>query len=185
MKDDEVAPLRDRQGIPGIQGGDHFGFTVPDMEEAHTFLVEVLGAIHVYSLPGKSASDGWMQDAIGVHPRSQILEIRFYRLVNGANFEVFTFDAPSQKPQPNNSDIGGHHFAFYVDDLDKAVKYLKAKGVEVFSGPTESQGPAQGQRWIYFRAPWGMQFELVSYPDGKAYEMDSEVHLWHPKFPDN
>ena len=30
--------------------------------------------------------------------------------------------------------------------------------------------PHEGQRWVYFLAPWGMQFELVSYPDGRAYE---------------
>jgi len=185
MTDNDVAPLRDRRGIPGIRGGDHFGFTVPDMDQAHTFLVDVLGASHVYSLPGKSANDNWMQDTIGVHPQSQIIEIRFYRLANGANFELFTYDAPAQNPQPSNSDIGGHHVAFYVDDIDEAIEYLKAKDVEVLSGPTESQGPAHGQRWIYFKAPWGMQFELVSYPQGKAYEVDAEVLLWHPKFPDD
>ncbi len=27
-----------------------------------------------------------------------------------------------------------------------------------------------GSRWVYFLAPWGMQFELVSYPDGKAFD---------------
>ena len=28
----------------------------------------------------------------------------------------------------------------------------------------------EGQRWVYFLAPWGMQFELVSYPGGKAFD---------------
>lgn len=171
------------RGIPGIRGGDHIGFTVPDMEQAHEFLVDVLGAIHVYSLPGKSADDDWMQEHIGVHPRSEILEIRFYRLANGANFEVFTYDAPEQKPQPQNSDIGGHHIAFYVDDMTEAIAYLRGKGVQVLSGPTKSQGPALGQEWIYFTAPWGMQFELVSFPAGKAYEEHAAVKLWHPKYP--
>jgi len=49
--------------------------------------------------------------------------------------------------------------------------------------PIPSAGPALGQRWIYFRAPWGMQFELVSYPGGKAYEQDTPVKLWHPAHP--
>lgn len=171
-------------GIPGLHGGDHFGFTVPNMEEAHKFLVEILGAVHVYSLPGKSSEDDWMYQHIGVDPRAEILEIRFYRLANGANFEVFTYDADSQKPQPSNSDIGGHHFAFYVDNMAEAIEYLRSHGVTVFSGPTKSQGPAAGQEWIYFTSPWGMQFELVSYPTGKAYEKDSPTRLWHPKFPD-
>jgi glyoxylase I family protein len=28
-----------------------------------------------------------------------------------------------------------------------------------------------------------MQFELVSYPGGKAYERDAAVKLWHPGHP--
>ncbi len=27
-------------GIPGLRGGDHIGITVPDMGQAHEFLVE-------------------------------------------------------------------------------------------------------------------------------------------------
>ena len=49
--------------------------------------------------------------------------------------------------------------------------------------PTASRGPSEGQRWVYFRAPWGMQFELVSFPDGKAYETDAPTRLWHPANP--
>jgi len=26
--------------------------------------------------------------------------------------------------------------------------------------------------------------ELVSYPDGKAYESGARVRLWHPRFPE-
>ncbi len=86
-------------------------------------------------------------------------------------------------PQPKNSDIGGHHLALYVDDLDAAVAWLRANGVEVMGEPVASAGPATGQRWVYFRSPWGMQFELVSYPGGKAYEADAEITLWHPQHP--
>jgi glyoxylase I family protein len=49
--------------------------------------------------------------------------------------------------------------------------------------PVASAGASAGQRWLYFRAPWGMQFELVSFPDGKAYEKDAGVLLWHPARP--
>ena len=39
--------------------------------------------------------------------------------------------------------------------------------------PTASRSASAGQRWVYFLSPWGMQFELVSFPDGKAYERDA------------
>jgi hypothetical protein len=40
----------------------------------------------------------------------------------------------------------------------------------VLGEPTASKGPSEGQRWVYFLSPWGMQFELVSYPNGKAFD---------------
>jgi len=168
-------------GLPGMRGGDHLGITVPDMQEAEDFLVRVLGATPIYTLPGKHAVDDWMAVQLGVHPRTTITDIRFFRLGNGCNLEVFTFDsADGQAPAPRNSDIGGHHLALYVDDIDEAVSYLREHGVEVMGRPIASKDAAVGQHWVYFRAPWGMQFELVSYPDGKAYEADADVRLWHP-----
>jgi glyoxylase I family protein len=171
-------------GLPGLRGGDHLGVTVPDLDEAERFLVGVLGAVRVYDLGVKEADDDWMTVQLGVHPRTKIREIRFYRLATGLNLEVFKYEAADgQAPHPKNSDIGGHHLALYVDDMDAAAAYLREQGVEVMGEPITSAGAAKGQRWLYFRAPWGMQFELVSYPGGKAYEADAPVRLWHPARP--
>jgi len=63
------------------------------------------------------------------------------------------------------------------------VAYLRAHGVKVMGEPTRSQGPSAGQRWVYFLTPWGMQCELVCYPEGKAYEKETERRLWHPGHP--
>src|SRR5690606_1661347 len=167
--------------IPGMSGTDHFGFTVPDLDEAERFFVDILGAVPVYTLGPKRAEDDFMATQLGVHPRTQITEIRFLRLGNGSNIELFHYDsADGQAPQPRNSDIGGYHLAFYVDDMDAAIAYLKDKGVEVMGAPVASAGPAEGQRWQYFRSPWGLQLDLVSFPAGKAYEKDAPVLLWHP-----
>ncbi|MDF2916079.1 MAG: glyoxalase [Microbacterium sp.] len=173
------------RGIPGIRGTDHIGFTVPDLDEAERFLVDILGCDRVYDLGPKRADDEWMHTHLGVHPRTVIREIRFYRLGHGANFEVFLYESvDGQAPQPRNSDIGGYHIAFYVDDLDEAVRYLHENGVEVMGAPTASAQAARGQRWIYFRSPWGLQFELVSFPEGKAYEQGAPRLLWHAAHPD-
>lgn len=172
-------------GIPGMRGTDHVGFTVPDLDQAERFFVDVLGAAHVYTLGAKrSDTDDWMRERLGVHPRTVIREIRFYRLGNGSNIELFQYDAAGgQAPQPRNSDIGGHHLAIYVDDMDAAVAHLRSHDVEIMGEPNESAGASAGQRWLYFRSPWGMQFELVSYPEGKAYGADAAVKLWHPARP--
>jgi catechol 2,3-dioxygenase-like lactoylglutathione lyase family enzyme len=146
-------------GLPGMRRVDHIGFTVPDLDEAHRFLVDVLGCEYLYSL------------GPFVHPRARVNQNRFFRCGEQTLFEVFDYSAPDQRDAiPRNSDIGGHHVALYVDDLDAAIAYLKDQGVQVLAGPTASKGPGAGNRWIYFLSPWGMQFELVSYPGGKAFD---------------
>lgn len=158
-------------GIPGLQRLDHVGFTVPDLDAAHAFLVDVLGCEYLYRLgPLRDDAGDWMAEHLNVHPRATVPELRFFRLGGQAVFEVFQYTSPDQgMAVPRNSDVGGHHVALYVDDLDEAVDYLRRRGVSVLGEPTVSRGAHEGQRWVYFMAPWGMQFELVSYPDGKAY----------------
>ncbi|EPR76364.1 hypothetical protein ADILRU_1309 [Leifsonia rubra CMS 76R] len=171
-------------GLPGMRGMDHIGLTVPDLDEAERFFVDVLGADLIYTLGTKQADDDWMQVTLGVHPRTVIREIRFLRLGNGSNLELFKYDsADGQVDQPRNSDIGGHHIAIYVDDLDEAREHLRIHGIEIMGEPVASQRSAEGQRWLYFRSPWGMQCELVSFPGGKAYEQSSPRRLWHPARP--
>ena len=159
-------------GLPGLTRVDHIGFTVPDLDEATAFLVDVLGCEYLYSLGPFGCDDGdWMREHLNVHPRAVIPENRFFRCGDQAIFEVFRYAAPDQATTvPRNSDIGGHHVALYVDDLDLAVQHLRGHGVTVLGEPTASRGPHEGQRWVYFLAPWGMQFELVSYPGGKAFD---------------
>ena len=158
--------------LPGLRRLDHVGFTVPDLEQAHRFLVDVLGCEYLYSLgPFRHDDSEWMAEHLNVHPRTVMVENRWFRCGEQAVFEVFHYTAPDQQQAiSRNSDIGGHHVALYVDDLDAAVEHLRGHGVRVLAGPTASKGPAEGNRWIYFLSPWGMQFELVSYPGGKAYE---------------
>lgn len=159
-------------GLPGLTRVDHIGFTVPDLEQAHDFLVDVLGCEYMYTLgPFRHDDSDWMSVHLNVHVRAVMQELRFYRLGGQAIFEVFQYSAPDQDTElPRNSDIGGHHVALYVEDLDRAVDYLRDRGVTICGEPTASRGPSAGQRWVYFLAPWGMQFELVSYPHGKAFD---------------
>jgi catechol 2,3-dioxygenase-like lactoylglutathione lyase family enzyme len=162
--------------LSAVRGLDHIGFTVPDLEEAHAFLVDVLGCEFLYRL-GPFADDGtWMSTHLRVDDRAVMRELRFYRLGDHAVLEAFQYDAAGAgQSVPRNSDVGGHHVALYVEDLDACIEELNAHGVDVMAGPTASRGPSEGQRWIYFLAPWGMQFELVSYPGGKAFDHDPSM----------
>lgn len=170
-------------GLPGLAGTDHVGFTVPDIEAATTFFVDVIGCQVIFDIGPFQTDDDWMQRQLGVDPRSVIKTIRMLKCRNGPAFELFEYqvDGAHQSP-PANSDVGGHHLAFYVTDIGAAVSYLKEQGVTVQGDvmPTED-GPAKGRSWIYFLTPWGMQLELVSYPNGMGYEADAAEIMWSPK----
>lgn len=171
-----------KPGLPGLRGTDHIGFTVPDLEEAVDFFVNVIGCEAFYELGPFSSDEDWMATNLNVHPRAVMKKLKFLRCGNGSNFEIFEYESPDQQTaQPKNTDVGGHHLAFYVDDFDTALEHLKANGVQILGEPTvRTAGPSGGQTWVYFLAPWGMQLELVSFPNGKAYEQDFEGRLWHP-----
>jgi glyoxylase I family protein len=163
-------------GLPGLTRVDHIGFTVPDLDEAREFLVDVLGCEYLYSLGPFVHEDDWMAEHLNVHPRAVMRRNSFFRCGDQVIFEVFSYEAPDQvRTPPRNSDVGGHHVALYVEDLDAAVAHLTSCGVRLLGEPTASAGAHEGQRWVYFLSPWGMQFELVSYPDGKAYFRNPEA----------
>ncbi|RUW45860.1 glyoxalase [Mesorhizobium sp. M1A.F.Ca.ET.072.01.1.1] len=172
--------------IPGMRGHDHTGVTVPDMKQAVDFFTNVVGCKKAMSF-GPFADDKgtFMQDLLGVDPKAVIEEITLVRCGYGSNIELFKYTAPDQKDlTPKNSDIGGFHIAFYVDDVAAAKAYLDAKGVKTRMGPLPvKEGPAAGQTILYFQAPWGLQLEAISYPDGMAYEKGAETVLWSPKDP--
>lgn len=172
-------------GLPGLRGTDHIGFTVPDLDEAIDFFVNVIGCEPFFELGPLRSDADWMQVHLNVHPRAVAKRVKFLRCGFGANFEIFEYSAPDQsRTQPLNSDIGGHHIAFYVDDIHAAIAHLKARGIRVLGEPTvRNSGANGGQTWVYFLAPWGMQFELVSFPNGKGYERETDRRLWHSARP--
>ena len=173
-------------GLPGLRGVEHVGFTVPDLEEATAFFIDVIGCQRVYSLGPIADGEGdWMTRHLNVPARVCVKELRFFRCAFGPNFEIFEFEGDGLAiDQPRNCDVGGHHLAFYVDDFDAALDYLRSRHVRVLGEPTvRTEGPSAGQTWVYFLAPWGMQFELVSFPHGKGYERTTDIRLWHPADP--
>ncbi|MDO9600178.1 MAG: VOC family protein [Azoarcus sp.] len=172
--------------IPGMRGIQHIGITVPNMKEAVAFFKDILACEPSFTFGAFKFEDDWMARHLDVHPRAAISDFQMVRCGNGTNLEVFEYTAPDQNRRgPRNSDIGGHHLAFYVDDMDAAVAYLKGKGVRVLDTPsTFTEGPAAGLTWVYFLSPWGLQLELVSAPKGMAHEKTLQRKLWDPRFPD-
>ncbi len=170
------------KGLPGLLGAEHIGLTVPDMAAATKFFVEVLGAEVLFEA-GPFSSDGdWMKVHLGVQPRAVIRRLRMLRLAAGPSVELFEYSSPDQdQAHPGNSDAGGHHLAFYVTEMTAAVDHLKRHDVEILDDPTTlTDGASSGLTWVYFLTPWGLQLELVSAPDGLAYEKQGGRPMWRP-----
>jgi catechol 2,3-dioxygenase-like lactoylglutathione lyase family enzyme len=172
--------------MPGMRGHDHTGITVPDMEQAVTFFTDIVGCQKAMSF-GPFADDKgtFMTDLLGVDAKAVVEQITLMRCGHGSNIELFKYTAPDQKTiEQKNSDIGAYHIAFYVDDIKAAKAFLDEKGVPTRLGPLPvEQGPAAGQAILYFQAPWGLQLEAITYPNGMAYEKEGGTVLWSPKDP--
>jgi catechol 2,3-dioxygenase-like lactoylglutathione lyase family enzyme len=168
--------------VKGLRGIEHIGLTVPDIEAATRFFVDVLGAESVYDEGPFAADNDWMTDNLGVEARAAIPKLRILKIANGPSLELFEYDAPDQATRPpRNSDIGGHHLAFYVDDIAAAIAALRKNGITVLGEPkANAGGPSEGLNWCYFMAPWGLQLELVSAPHGIKGYLAHKTRIWQP-----
>jgi catechol 2,3-dioxygenase-like lactoylglutathione lyase family enzyme len=150
--DDLTTTFGEGSALPGLRGVDHIGITVPNMEQATAFFVDVLGCELLYERepPGDDAP----RDRLGVPAGSRIQGVRFLRCSNGANIELFEFYSPDQREEfPRPSDVG-----------------IQLPGPEA----------GEGNRFIYARTPWGLTVELISYPASMAYEQHSDARRWRP-----
>ncbi len=170
--------------VPGLLGIDHVGITVPNVAAAAAWFEDVLGFANPLTFgPFLDDTGTFMQDLLDVDPRAVVDQIRMLRGGNGPNVELFQYRAPDQdRTFARNSDYGGHHIAYYVRDIDKAVETMQRRGAEKLLGPLPvTDGPAAGQTINYFRTPFGTYVELISYPHGMAYEQTAAVPLWDPR----
>ncbi len=173
--------------VPGLRGTEHVGITVPDLDEAIRFFVDVLGCEHFYDLGPFRDDDGdWFEVNLDLDPRASIPRAALLRCGNGSNFEMFEYVAPDQvRRLPRMSDWGGTHLAFYVDDMDAALADLRRRGVRILGGAKAGIGPESGPgtSFCHFLTPWGMLLEFVSFPQGKRYMAGRDRLLWRPHHP--
>jgi catechol 2,3-dioxygenase-like lactoylglutathione lyase family enzyme len=147
---------------------DHMGLTVPDIDAATRLFESLLGARRLFDVGPFSADDDWMARHVGVHPRAVIRTLRLLKLPGGGMLELFAYEGPESGANiPANSQVGGHHVAFRVDDIQAAMQRAAQLGCTVMGeATTMGAGPNAGLTWVYVRAPWGLQMEFVSYADG-------------------
>lgn len=158
------ADIHRSAGLPGLRHLDHVALTVPDIDEAVAFFVDVLGAEELYrSQRGPDA--GFMPQNFEV-PADAALTLAMLRMPPNLNVELFEWSSADRKlERPRASDAGGHHIAFVVDDVDAACEWLAdVPGVRLLGEVkqvAEDSPRVSGNRWTYFTTPWGLMVELV------------------------
>ena len=144
---------------------DHASLTVPDLDAAVAFFVQVLGARERYRrriAPG-SARDV-MASRYRAHPEAGFELAKLD--VAGFGLELFEYIAPDLATTlPRNCDPGGSHLGFAVADLDLVcARAARHPGSRVLGPPSrlDPPHPLAGRSWVYLLTPWGQQLELVS-----------------------
>ncbi|MFG2887746.1 VOC family protein [Streptomyces sp. NPDC048297] len=187
----DTSDATEGRGPLGLLGVDSVGYTVADLDAATAFFTDVLGAEVVETSDAMSvqtsdeASVETSADDVGSWPpgaeRTRRVVLRTGPTANCELSQCGT-NALHRLP-PLNSDVGGHHLAFYVDDVDAAAAYLRRKpGVTLMGEPeTITAGPIAGDRWLYFSTPIGIQMELIHMPDGSLpYEAETAARRATP-----
>ncbi len=176
--------VSEKTTVPGLLGIDHVGITVPNVVDAAAWFERVLdGANPLTFGPFSDPTGDFMHQLVDVDPRAVVEQIRMVRVGNGPGVELFQYTAPDQdRTFRRNSDWGGHHVAFYVRHIDKAVEAAVERGAQKRLGPFPvTGGPAAGQTINYLKTPFGTDVELISYPHGMAYEATAAIPLWDPR----
>ena len=165
-----------------VFGMEHVGMTVPDLDQAVEFLETVFGGVTVLSTGLVDVDDEFMLRRLGVQGGRRIEDIRVVRVGNGTNLELFKYSGEDRDlPLKSNSEPGGFHLAFLVDDANAAAARLREAGIDVLEGPTLiDSGPMDGLTWVYFRSPWGQFLELVSADGPLGYEREGGPKAWSP-----
>ena len=131
--------------LPGLRHVDHAAFTVPDLDEAVDFFVEVLGAEELYR-SRRGPDPSFMPLHFDVPPDAS-LELSMLRFPPNLNIELFQWHSADKRPDhPRHSDRGGHHLCLIVDDVDDAVAHLRTHPRRGGARRPQGSGPRQSDR---------------------------------------
>ena len=134
---------------------------------ARRFLVDVLGCEYLYSLgPFATTTADWMAEHLNVHPRAVMRRTGS----SGSAARRSSRCSTTTRPTSNATRRATATSAATTSPSTSTTwtppsPTCAPQGVR---GPRradrEQAAPHEGQRWVYFLTPWGMQFELVSLP---------------------
>lgn len=154
---------------PRFLAVDHVSRTVPDLDAAIDFYADAFGATLLYKvgpvdaadIPKDAAGRDWMETHVGV--KGARLTLAMLQLAPNLKLQLVQYDKPADRLRqaPRNCDLGGHHVAMLVEDVEAAAAWLAARGCKVLEIIAMDAGPLAGKKNVYVQDPWGLQLELV------------------------
>jgi catechol 2,3-dioxygenase-like lactoylglutathione lyase family enzyme len=122
---------------------DHVEVVTDQPERTEEFYIEVLG----FKVRSRDRID---RSSLGVPMNLAYLDL------GGTTVELISYEGGSVAPAPKDEHLGYRLMALEVDDMDKTLEYLKAKGVEAVWGPRVRDNYARAE----IRDPNGFHIEL-------------------------
>lgn len=152
--------------LPGVIGVHHIGVSVPDLDKAREFYLDILGAVEEVE-PLSWADNPFIDRIVGLEGSAAR---QFFCRLGNVQIEVFEYSAPRQAPlAPDRgvNEYGYTHFAIQVEDLEAVHERIVAAGLPVHAPPdmssitVDADGTKHGYSGTYCRDFFGNVFEIL------------------------
>jgi len=145
-----------------IQGIQHFGITVSNLDEVLHFFCDILGMEKVLVKEAKGERGEVLMGMPGISLRITVL-----RAKDQKDLEFIEYLSPKgEKLDLRTCNVGVPHLAFVVDDINRTYRELSALGYEFNSPPYWEGASVAGQEWgvCFVKGPDNIPIELMQPP---------------------
>jgi catechol 2,3-dioxygenase-like lactoylglutathione lyase family enzyme len=144
--------------MQNIQGVHHVAVSVPDIEVARRFYIDLLGAQETFKTEW-SEGNAFINEIVGLEECSGR---QFMARLGNTFIEVFEYLTPrspdADARRPVNL-FGYTHFGLQVDDIEAVYERMLAAGITFHTPPKHGGGPeADGSGKVGFIATYGRDF---------------------------
>ena len=145
-----------------IRSTSHIAIGVSNMEQSLRFYRDLLGLKVTLDNPKENPGGALPKPRHGVYLR--------WEDGPDATFIVLSENHPISGQAINLNQVGIHHFAFWVDDLEETFEQVQAAGVPIVMPPTIFDSVTYGEE------PGGrVMTTLFKDPDGIVVQLDKRV----------
>jgi glyoxylase I family protein len=149
-----------------LQGVHHVSVSVPDIDTARRFYIDLLGAEEVTAVEWQPGN-AWIDAIVGIEGSAAKT---FMARLKNIYVEVFEYTSPVSPPQDPKRPVshnGYTHIGFQVDDIRAVYERMVDAGLEFNTPPDlsvitiDGQGAKSGHAATYGRDFFGNLFEIM------------------------